>query len=369
VSRYLSLFGFVAHLGDLVTSPFRRVILRQKLLRGSARVPGALIVGLLLCAASVTALYGAVKADQAKDPVTYSIDQLSNPSFDRGGRDYAVFAGALYPYHVVETKSGSRQFAYFLMGDADSDGIVKWIVVRSTRTFEQMEAQISSDGRLTVIGMLTNDSGAVGTTRDILGSDTPAWLNASLVLQDGARPLPVLPLLTAGLVSGPLGLLLLISWLMTLAVGYVVFKPAATRTSLVTQPGTGFMPVRVTGLVSGYRNGWRHRELRADLRVPEIDPALGQPIIELVWKGGKRGPVGVRLVPGTTGLVMGTAYPFSGARPAMSVRFGNCDVVLSFDTEAARDAAFDQLGGMAGLVTGPNGVSASVPVVPGFAPA
>lgn len=148
---------------------------------------------------------------------------------------------------------------------------------------------------------------------------------------------------------------------MTLAVGYVVFKPAGSRNSITAEPGTGFMPVRVTGLVSGYRNGRRTRELRAELRVPPTDPVLGQPPIEIVWKTGNTAMAGIQLVPGTTRIVMGTAYPVSGARPAMKVRFGKYDIILSFDSEQARDAAFDQLRLLAGLVPSPDGASASVP--------
>jgi hypothetical protein len=361
VSKYLSLFGFIAHFGDLVTNPFKRTFLRQKLGAGSARIPGALVIGLILCAVSVGTLATAVKSDMAKDQVAYSIAQLTPDGSDRAGKDYATVTGTLYEYYVDETTNGARKYTYYLLGGTNNVGGTAWIVVRSNRTDTDMEQLVSADGSVTLAGMLTSDRDGVYAAIHALGSDSPGSPDPSLVLREGEKPLPALPLYAIGLISGPLGLLLLLSWLMTLAVGYVVFKPAGSRNSLTAEPGTGFMPVRVTGLVSGYRNGRRTRELRAELRVPPTDPAAGPPPIELVWPNGKNSAAGIRLVPGTTRIVMGTAYPAGGARPAIKARFGGFDIILSFDTEQARDAAFDQLRSLADLVPSPDGASASVP--------
>ena len=102
---------------------------------------------------------------------------------------------------------------------------------------------------------------------------------------------------------------------MTLAVGYVTFRAAAGRRSPLSAPGAGMLPVRVTGLISGYRNGKRARELRAEIRVTPTDPAAGPPPIDLVWQTVRSGPTGIRLIPGVTAMILGTAYPVTGARP------------------------------------------------------
>jgi hypothetical protein len=97
------------------------------------------------------------------------------------------------------------------------------------------------------------------------------------------------------------------------------------------------------------------------LRVPPIDPAAGEPPIDLVWQSSRSGPTGIRLTPGVTGIVMGRSYPVTGSRPAMKVRFGRFDLIVSFDNELARDAAFDQIRRSARLQPSPDGASASIP--------
>jgi hypothetical protein len=57
-------------------------------------------------------------------------------------------------------------------------------------------------------------------------------------------------------------------------------------------------------------------------------------------------------------MILGTAYPVTGARPAIKARFGRYDIVISFESEVARDAAFDQIRATGGLTYSPNGAAA-----------
>jgi hypothetical protein len=361
-ARLLSVFGFIAHFGDVVTGVFKRRNLRQQLVAGTARIPGALLVALVLGAIATGTLVTAVRSDAEKTPTTYTVEQLTTMR-DRGGKDYATVTGSIYKFYVQET-SGSSTFTYFLLGDSTGSGESRYIVVRSNLTDLEMDRLASPDGTWTLTGMLTDDGSTVGDTLSTLGTDAPGLVDSSLVLRAGETPPPAGPFYAAAGISGLLGLLLLVSWLITLAVGYVVFKPAAARVSAISGPGEGFLPVRVTGLVSGYRNGRRARELRAELQVPPTDPAEGPAPLELVWTVAKTLKTGVRLVPGIKSIAIGTAYPVLGSRPAIKARFGGFDIVLSFDSELARDAAFDQMVAMAGLVTGPDGVDAAIPPAP-----
>jgi hypothetical protein len=360
--RLLSMFGFVAHFGDVVTGVFKRRTLRQQLVAGTARIPGALVVALILGVTATGTLVTAVRSNAEKAPTTYTVEQLTTMR-DRGGKDYATITGSIYGFYMQET-SGSSTFTYFLLADTVGSGEPRYIVVRSSLTDLQMDQLASPDGTWTLTGMLTDDGSAVGNTLSTLGTDAPDLVDSSLVLHQGETPLPAGPFYAAAGVSGLFGILLLVSWLITLAVGYVVFKPAAARLSPISGPGEGFLPVRVTGLVSGYRNGRRTRELRAELRVPPTDPAEGPPPLELVWTASKTLKAGVRLVPGIESVAMGTAYPVLGPRPAIEVRFGGCDVILSFDGDTARDAAFDQIVAMAELVASPDGAGAAAPPAP-----
>jgi hypothetical protein len=354
--------GFVAHFGDVVTGVFKRRTLRQRLVAGTARIPGALVVALILGVIATGTLVTAVRSDAEKTPKTYTVEQLTTTR-DRGGKDYATVTGSIYKFYVQET-SGSSTFTYFLLADTAGSGEPQYIVVRSSLTDLQMDQLASPDGTWTLTGMLTDDGSAVGSTLSTLGTDAPTLVDPSLVLHEGETPLPAGPFYAAAGAGGLFGLLLLASWLITLAVGYVVFKPASARISPISGPGEGFLPVRVTGLVSGYRNGRRTRELRAELRVPPTDPEGGPPPLELVWTVSKNVKAGVRLVPGIESVAMGTAYPVLGQRPAIKARFGGFDVVLSFDGDTARDAAFDQIVASAGLIARPDGVCAAAPRAP-----
>jgi hypothetical protein len=345
-NRLLSLFGFVAHLGDVVTSPFRLASHSAVLRAGTARIPGSVVVAVLFCGV----------AEANREPTTYTVGQLIRND-DRGGKDYATITGPIYGMWVNETDRSSGDIhTFFLMGDSAGSA---WIVVKTDITPAQMtlKVQASADGTVTLTGMLRNDSSAVGRVLGTMAQPTLA-VDSTLVLNEGETPLKAAPLYATAAVCGAIGLLLLCCWLMTLAVGYVTFRPAAGRQSPLSAPGAGMLPVRVTGLISGYRNGKRARELRAELRVPTTDPAAGPPPIDLVWNTVRSGPTGIRLIPGMTAMIMGTAYPVTGARPAIKARFGRYDIVISFDSEVARDAAFDQIRATGGLTYGPNGAAA-----------
>jgi hypothetical protein len=358
--RLLSMFGFVAHIGDLVTSPFRLASPSSVLRAGTARIPGSVVVAVLLGMAALASFTGATYAETNKEPTAYTIYQLTNGG-ERGGRDYAAVTGSLYDVWVDESDqaSGDYKFTYYLLGEPDATGAnPNWIVVKSTISAAQMrlKVQASPDGRVTLTGMLTYDSAAVSSMLHTL-AEPSLNVDPALVLQEGETPMTAGPLYTTAAVYGAIGLILFVCWLMTLAVGYVAFRPALGRRSPLSAPGAGMLPVRVTGLISGYRNGKRARELRAELRVPPTDPAAGPVPIDLVWQTVRSGPTGIRLIPGISGMAMGTAYPVRGARPAIKARFGRYDIVVSFDNEVARDAAFDQITSTAGLTYGPNGAT------------
>jgi len=359
--RLLSLFGFVAHLGDVITSPFRLASPSAGLRAGTARIPGSLVVAILLGGLALASFTGATYAEANKQPTTYTISQLTSGN-ERGGRDYATVTGTLYNAWVDETdlSNGDYRFTYYLLGEPSMTGSnPNWIVVKSTITAAQMRLRVeaSSDGRVTLTGMLEYDSAAVGTMLRTL-AEPLLRVDPSLVLNEGETPMKAGPLYATAAVSGAIGLVLFCCWLMTLAVGYVTFRAAAGRRSPLSAPGAGMLPVRVTGLISGYRNGKRARELRAEIRVTPTDPAAGPPPIDLVWQTLRSGPTGIRLIPGVSAIVMGTAYPVTGARPAIKARFGRYDIIVSFDTELARDAAFDQIRSTAGLTCSPDGESA-----------
>jgi hypothetical protein len=362
LNRLLSVAGFVAHIGDAIIGPFRLSRPRTQLVAGTARVPGALLIGVVLGVCAVASFTGATYADANKEPTTYTIEQLTSGA-DRGGKDYATVTGTLYDYYVDETFNGKYQYTYYLLGDRTNDG-TKWIVVRSGMSETQMEELVSADGTVTLTGMVASDSDAVDSALRTLGTRSPDGVDPARVLREGDRPLQAGTLYTIAGLCGLIGLLLLGCWLATLSVGYVVFRPAANRHSLVSPPGSGFLPVRVTGLISGYANGRRARELRAQLHVPQANPAAGAQPMDLVWQTMRSGWAGVRLTPGVASEGMGTAYPVTGARPAIKARFGKFDIILSFDNELARDAAFDQFRASAGLIASPDGASASAPYTP-----
>jgi hypothetical protein len=355
-NRLLSLFGFVAHLGDAIISPFRLASHSAVLRAGTARIPGSVVVAVLLGGVAVASFTGATYAEANREPTTYTVGQLIRGD-DRGGKDYATVTGPIYAGWVTETDRSSGDIhTFFLMGDSAGSA---WIVVKTDITPAQMtlRVQASPDGAVTLTGMLRDDRSAVTSMLSTLAEPKLA-VDATLVLNDGEKPLQAGPLYTTAATCGAIGLLLLCCWLMTLAVGYVTFRPAASRQSPLSAPGAGMLPVRVTGLISGYRNGKRARELRAELRVPTTDPAAGPPPIDLVWQTVRSGPTGIRLIPGVTAMILGTAYPVTGARPAIKARFGRYDIVISFESEVARDAAFDQIRATGGLTYGPNGAAA-----------
>jgi hypothetical protein len=360
-NRLLSIFGFVAHLGDVVISPFRLASPKSRLVAGTARIPGSVVIAILLGIAALASFTGAAYADSNKEPTTYTIYQLTS-GVDRGGKDYATVTGTLYDVWVDESdlSSGDYRFTYSLLADPSATGATSnWIVVKSTITAAEMRQKIqsSSDGTVTLTGMLENNSAAVSSMLRTLAQPT-LNVDPSLVLQEGETPMKAGPLYAIAAICGAIGLILFFCWLITLAVGYVTFRPAASRQSPLSAPGAGMLPIRVTGLISGYRNGKRARELHAEMRVPPTDPATGPAPIDLVWPTLRGGPTGIRLIPGISGMVMGTAYPVTGSRPAIKARFGRYDLVMSFDTELARDAAFDQIASTAGMTYGPNGASA-----------
>lgn len=360
LGRVVSIFGFVAHIGDAITGPFKLARTRSKPVAGTARLPGSLIVGFALVLVAFSAIEAGNYATANKEPTTYTVEQLLFQS--RNGRDYATITGQLYDSYVDESdNNGNYQYTYYLLGDPSAPGGGEWIVVRSSLAEASMARLASSNGTVTLTGMLTDDGSAVASVSRTLGTDTPSGLNPFVVLHQGDTPFPAEPLYALGAISGVVGPTLLLCWLATLAFGYVAFRRARSRQTMISAPGSGMIPVRVTGLIPGYRNGIRAREKRAELRVPQPDPAGATPPVDIVWASKKGIVNGARLAPGATRIEMGTALPVCGARPAVRVRLDRFDILISFDTEVARDAAFDQLRASAGLTVAPDGASASLP--------
>ncbi|MGD0018869.1 MAG: hypothetical protein ABSD62_06400 [Candidatus Limnocylindrales bacterium] len=215
-------------------------------------------------------------------------------------------------------------------------------MVLSHKPEAEMEKELAVDGSVTVTGMLRGDTKEIdGAVRTLGTRIDNVHVNRSILLAEGEWPADAASMYTLAIVSGVLGAPLLIGWL----VGYVVFRPS----KLKPQPGVGMagrLPVRVTGLLVGPGAGLRARELRAELRLGEMNPAAAAagtpPPIDLHWTREGYSPA-VRLTPGLSQGVVGNASPFRGARPAIRVRFFGHALILSFDDEAARDAAYEQL--------------------------
>jgi hypothetical protein len=259
--RLLSLFGFVAHLGDLITSPFRLSAPGNRLKAGTARVPGAPLVGVVLGLAALGLLGAGNYSAANKEPTTYSVTQLVQHA-GRDGKDYARITGQLYEDYVDRTSSGNYQ-AWDLVGESSADGTNHWIVVHSGLNELEMSALVAANGTVTLTGMLTEDSSTVSDVERTLGAQTPTGVDGSVVLNEGDAPPSAELFYGAAAVAGAIAVVLIPCWLMTLLVGYVAFKAAGSRQTLLSTPGSGMLPVRVTGLISGYKNGKRTRELRA----------------------------------------------------------------------------------------------------------
>jgi hypothetical protein len=159
------------------------------------------------------------------------------------------------------------------------------------------------------------------------------------------RPPDAGTMYTIALIAGLATIPFLIGWLVGWLSGYVVFRPSKEPVPAAVGLA-GPVPVRVTGIIPGLVNGLRARELRAELRLgavsPEAAAASAPPPVDLYWKRGKK-LWAIRLTPGLSQGVAGTAYPVLGKRPAMQTRFDKYRLMMSFDNEQARNSAYEQL--------------------------
>lgn len=353
VFRLLSAIGAFAHFGDAILAPFLKGNRpAAKLRAGGARIAGSLVIAVILgFVVAGTATAGNEGANNTK-PTVWTIDQLAGKP-DLGGKVYATITGTIGDYYVDTYKGSDYQWTDYVVGNPDS---ANCIIVESKKPEAEMSKLVSASGEVTLTGMLRNDSKEVGDAIRTLGSNADGLkINDTILLKEGDTPADPTTMYSIAGVCGVITLLLLVGW----AIRFLVFRPAATRAGMTTSGMAAAIPVRVTGLIPGRLNGIRAREMKAELQLPTgTDPAAtaGAPV-GLVW-ATKAGVNGFPLVPGTSGVQIGTAYPFSGEKPALRLRYDSFKLVLTFDSEQSRDMAFDQLRASSGLNPGPTGASA-----------
>jgi hypothetical protein len=355
IFRLLGIPGALVHLVDLVLQDRRHTPKRTATpSAGWARVAGVLFVIAGAAIVCVLALFNAAEGNANNEPTKYTVAQLvANPNV--GNKVYATVTGTIYDWYVEQTKDGKFDVAYYLIGDTETDS---WIIVSSRRTETETEPLVAEDGTITFTGMLRTDKGEVGETIATLGSDVPSVnISHALLLKEGQTPANSLLMYAIAGIAGLLGLLMLVGW----AIGYMVFRPAKSRSGPATTGITGSLPVRVTGLVPGYSGGRRALQMKAELVVPPADPANPSPTVPVGLSRASGGEQTIMpLTPGTTEAAVGTAYAVSGERPAIRIRFLKFKLVFSFDSEVARDQAFDQLRVSAGLTATPDGAVATL---------
>ena len=353
--RLLALFGAFAHLGDAILTPFTTFKKpRDKLVAAGARVSGALVLAALLAIGGSVAFVTGNEGSTNKTTTVYSIDQLSrNP--DLGGKIYATVSATMDQDYVAVYNDKKYDSSDYILCDPSS---LNCLIVVSKKTETEMSNLVHDDGSVTLTGMLRADSGEVESARTTLGTKVDGLtINTNILLREGDTPANPTVMYSIAAVAGLLALFLFIGW----AIGFMVFRPAKKRDGFSTSGMTANLPIHVTGLIPGWMNGMRTLDKKAELRLPNVDPAAPAavaPPIDLVW-ATKKAETGIRLLPGTTQAVIGTAYPIGGARPAIRVRFGKYKLIFAFDTAAARDQAFDQFRISAPMATSPDGTTAN----------
>lgn len=205
----------------------------------------------------------------------------------------------------------------------------------------------------TVTGLLRREERAVddaqtsqGLDFDELGLEVSDRYLLDEVVPPGSAPLAYL--LALGCVA------LAATILIGLAGGYLIYRrsavplpsPAATLT-----PGE-HLPVRITGILRTPTGRERVREVPGELvRValngpaePSLERAIETPIASTLHVERAGRPQGVAVGLGEVSrLSIGRAMAFRGPRPALRIVAGTGQVILSFDTDAQRDAAAAEL--------------------------
>ena len=354
--RLLSAIGVVAHFGDWLLIDRRnmaRIQPKSKRGTGFARLAGALAIAVGLSVVTILAVTNAAEGAANQTTTPYTVTQLvADPNV--GARVYATVSGTVHSWYAQHTTNNKNDYELYLIGDPNTDS---WMIVQTWKSPDDFEALIGPDDSVTLTGMLRTNNGEVKSALDALGSDVPSVnISKAILLKEGQTPANSLLMLGIAVASGTVAALMLIGW----AIGYLVFRPMKSRPGLSTSGMAGPIPVRVTGIIPGFKGGERALEKRVELRVPEQDPAnpSATPPLAIVWTSGS-GLTGLPLVPGTSQAVMGTAYPMRGARPAIRLRYEKLKLIMSFDTEEARNQAFDQLRSAAGLISSPEGAVAT----------
>jgi hypothetical protein len=354
--RLLSVLGAFAHLGDAIVAPFVRFNKpRQTLRAAGARLSGALVIAIVLAIAAIAAVGVGNEGSANTSPTTYSIDQLSG-SPDLGGKIYVTMSGVLDGDYVDTYVSDKYDSSDYLLCDESS---LNCIVVVSKLPESDMARIASTDGSVTLTGMLRSDSKEVADALRTLGTKVSTLkVYSGILLRQGDTPANPTLMYGIAAIAGVLGLALLIGW----AIGFLVFRPAKSRQGFSTSGMADTIPVKVTGIIPSFVNGIRAREKRAELRVPIADPGAtptGTQELDLVWTGRKGALSGLRLDPATISATIGHAYPFKGAKPALQIKVAKYKLILTFDSEQARDQAFDQFRTSAGLTMSPEGAAAA----------
>ena len=339
IFRLLSGVGAFAHLGDAVLSPFLTFKkLQNHLVARGARVAGALVIGVVFAILGAGSVANGNEGAANPTPTTYTIAELAD-NHDLGGKVYATVTATLADEYVRVTKDGSYDHSEFIIGDPTTN---QCLVVVSRLTEPQMSARLSADGTVTLTGMLRTDSSEIQEAIDTLGTDASSFhIDTNVLLREGDTPANPTQMYALAVALFAIALLLLVGW----AIGYLVFRPAKARQGFSTSGMTEAIPVHVTGLVPQFTNGIRTREKGGELRLATFMADASQAHeapVDIVFKT-RAGNRGLRLMPGLTSARLGKAYPLKGSRPAIRLHFGRYKLILSFDTEQARDMAFDQL--------------------------
>jgi hypothetical protein len=338
--RLLSTLGAVAHLPDAaIGKATRRYVPGEPPRAGAARFAMPAIIGVPCVLLFVAAVATWTEAAANPYPVERTPGSLREAG-DVHGRNWATFSGRLYGVYVEYERFGEYDSTDYFLCDADGRDCI--VVVSDTREWVMYE-MAGSDGSIVITGMLREDPDEVRSTVSFL---LPSELNGmdvnrNFILVDGQRPADARSMAALAIVTGGLGAPFLIGWM----VGYLVFRPSPRQ----PQPGRGMagpLGVRVTGLLAGPGGGVRAREMAAELRPGEMPPGAAEagwaPPVDLWWRHDF-GYIAVRLTPSLSDAIAGCSYPAAGERPALRARFAGFKLILEFESEATRDAAYSQL--------------------------
>jgi hypothetical protein len=341
VFRLLSGIGAIAHVGDFLLSGVKFADPGPHLVARGARIAGALVVAAILAGCAALSGAAGLEGDVNRRPTVYTVDQLFGVSSavapDLHGKTYATITATISQHYVDTYQYDTYKYSDYLIGNPATGN---YIVVESKKSEAEMAKQIHGDGTVTLTGMIQADRSEVASAIHTLGTKA-ADLNVSLVilLKEGETPPnPESMFIQAGLLAA-VAALLFVGW----AIGYLVFRPGAIASAPFGASVGGPIKVHVTGLIPGVAHGIRTREKKAFIQMPLADgPQLGPNWVDLTWHEGS-GWTSLRLAPGISRVDAGMAYPLTGRRPSVRVRFLGYALILSFDTEESRNLVYSHL--------------------------